>query len=600
MKTLARLLRFGRPYRWLLLNGVISMAILSAIGMARPYLTKLLIDLVVVGGQYRYLLWLSLAVVAVSAARGIFNFLRQYLSQLYGQKVVYDLRNALYDRLQGLSFSYYDTAQTGQLMSRLTGDVEAVRTFLSFGFVHMMDFFFMLTFVLIILFSLDWRLTVASLAAMPFLAVVVIFFDKRVRPAFSAIQQQLAVLTATIQENITGVRVVKAFARESHEVDKFSKENREFFNKSVTASNLWATFIPLMDFVSGLSATFVLWYGGRQYIHDAISLGTLVAFTSYIWTLVWTTRDLGWLLNILEQSVASGERLFEILDTPSAIKDRPDALDLAAVDGHVRFERVSFSYGGEAPVLQDINLDAPPGTLIALLGTTGSGKTSIVDLIPRFYEVSAGRVLVDGRDVRGVTLNSLRRNIGMALQETFLFSASIRENLAYGHPDATDEQIIAAAKAAQAHDFIMELPQGYETMVGERGIGLSGGQKQRVAIARAIVTDPRILILDDSTSSVDMETEHLIHLALREVMRNRTTFVIAHRLSTVKHADEIIVLEEGRIVERGRHEELLRIGGHYKRIYSVQFKDQEEVLSQAAGAAGSGGAAGSAEGGAGK
>ncbi|MHB9059461.1 MAG: ABC transporter ATP-binding protein, partial [Bacillota bacterium] len=491
-------------------------------------------------------------------------------------------------------------AQTGQLMSRLTGDVEAVRTFLSFGFVHMMDFFFMLTFVLIILFSLDWRLTVASLAAMPFLAVVVIFFDKRVRPAFSAIQQQLAVLTATIQENITGVRVVKAFARESHEVDKFSKENREFFNKSVTASNLWATFIPLMDFVSGLSATFVLWYGGRQYIHDAISLGTLVAFTSYIWTLVWTTRDLGWLLNILEQSVASGERLFEILDTPSAIKDRPDALDLAAVDGHVRFERVSFSYGGEAPVLQDINLDAPPGTLIALLGTTGSGKTSIVDLIPRFYEVSAGRVLVDGRDVRGVTLNSLRRNIGMALQETFLFSASIRENLAYGHPDATDEQIIAAAKAAQAHDFIMELPQGYETMVGERGIGLSGGQKQRVAIARAIVTDPRILILDDSTSSVDMETEHLIHLALREVMRNRTTFVIAHRLSTVKHADEIIVLEEGRIVERGRHEELLRIGGHYKRIYSVQFKDQEEVLSQAAGAAGSGGAAGSAEGGAGK
>ncbi|MHB8758309.1 MAG: ABC transporter ATP-binding protein, partial [Bacillota bacterium] len=339
---------------------------------------------------------------------------------------------------------------------------------------------------------------------------------------------------------------------------------------------------------------------GRQYIHASISLGTLVAFTSYIWTLVWTTRDLGWLLNILEQSVASGERLFEILDTPSAIKDRPDALDLAAVDGHVRFERVSFSYGGEAPVLQDINLDAPPGTLIALLGTTGSGKTSIVDLIPRFYEVSAGRVLVDGRDVRGVTLNSLRRNIGMALQETFLFSASIRENLAYGHPDATDEQIIAAAKAAQAHDFIMELPQGYETMVGERGIGLSGGQKQRVAIARAIVTDPRILILDDSTSSVDMETEHLIHLALREVMRNRTTFVIAHRLSTVKHADEIIVLEEGRIVERGRHEELLRIGGHYKRIYSVQFKDQEEVLSQAAGAAGSGGAAGSAEGGAGK
>ncbi len=594
MKTLARLFRFGRPYRWLLVYGVTSMAVLSGIGMARPYLTKLLIDLVIVGGQYRYLLWLSLAVVGVSAARGIFNFLRQYLSHLYGQKVVYDLRNALYERLQYLSFSYYDTAQTGQLMSRLTGDVEATRTFLSFGFIHMMDFFFMLSFVLVILFSLDWRLTLASLAAMPFLAVVVMFFDKRVRPAFSAIQQQLAVLTATIQENITGVRVVKAFARESYEVEKFSRENREFFNKNVTASNLWATFIPLMDFVSGLSATFVLWYGGRQYIHDAISLGTLVAFTSYIWTLVWTTRDLGWLLNILEQSVASGERLFEILDTPSAIKDRPGALELATVHGHVRFEKVSFSYGGEAPVLHDINLDAPPGSMVALLGTTGSGKTSIVDLIPRFYEVNAGRVLVDGHDVRQVTLASLRRHIGLALQETFLFSASIRENIAYGRPDVTDEQVIVAAKAAQAHDFIMELPNGYETMVGERGIGLSGGQKQRVAIARAIATDPRILILDDSTSSVDMETEHLIHLALREVMRDRTTFVIAHRLSTVKHADEIVVLEEGRIVERGRHDELLRSGGHYKRIYDVQFKDQEEVLGTAAG----GSPAGSAEGGA--
>ena len=609
MRVIKKLWPFARRHLVLVVWATLAMAVLSALGMIRPYLTKTLIDRVITGREYFLLPWLAGAIVVVSAGRGVFNYARQYLGELFGQRMVFDLRTALYEHLSGLPFSFYDHAKTGDLMSRLTGDVEAVRAFTSFGFIHVMDFFFMLTYVLIILFYLDLRLTLISLAGMPFLAVIVIIFDRQVRPAFKVVQQSLSALTSRIQENITGVRVVKAFAREGHEIDVFEGRNRGFMDDNLNASFIWARFIPAMDFFSNVASTSVLLFGGLFYIRGLITLGTLVAFTSYIWTLIWTTRDLGWLINQLEQGLAAGERLEEILETPSDLVEKADAFDFGGAGlsadgppaggaaggltgrsspglrGHVRFEGVSFAYDGKTEVLRDVDLDAPPGSMVALVGATGAGKSSLVSLIPRFYDCTAGRVTVDGHDVRDVKLAGLRSHIGLALQETFLFSASIRENIAYGRKGAAAAQIEAAARIAQAHDFIAELPQGYETIVGERGIGLSGGQKQRVAIARALLIDPRILILDDSTSSVDMETEFLIQKDLAAVMRGRTTFVIAHRLSTVKSASQILVMDGGRIVERGTHRELLAAGGRYKEIYDVQFRDQEEILDKMGGAA---------------
>ncbi len=597
MRVIRELWPFARRHLVLVVWATLAMAVLSALGMIRPYLTKELIDRVITGREYSLLPWLAGATIVVSAGRGVFNYARLYLGELFGQRVVFDLRTALYEHLSGLPFDFYDHAKTGDLMSRLTGDVEAVRAFTSFGFIHVMDFFFMLTYVLIILFYLDVKLTLISLTGMPFLALVVIIFDRQVRPAFKVVQQSLSALTSRIQENITGVRVVKAFARETHEVGVFEGRNRGFMDDNLKASFIWARFIPAMDFFSNVASTTVLLFGGLFYIRGLITLGTLVAFTSYIWTLIWTTRDLGWLINQLEQGLAAGERLEEILETPSNLAERVDAYEFGLAGraatagaapppelrGHVRFEDVSFAYDGKTEVLRDIDLDAPPGSMVALVGATGAGKSSLVSLIPRFYDCTAGRVTVDGHDVRDVKLAGLRSHIGLALQETFLFSASIRENIAYGRKGASAAEVEAAARIAQAHDFITELPQGYETVVGERGIGLSGGQKQRVAIARALLIDPRILILDDSTSSVDMETEFLIQKDLAAVMRGRTTFVIAHRLSTVKSASQILVMDGGRIVERGTHEELLAAGGRYREIYDVQFRDQEEIMDKMGG-----------------
>jgi ATP-binding cassette subfamily B multidrug efflux pump len=589
MRVARRLWPFCRRHTALVIWATVSMAVLSALGMIRPYLTKELIDRVIIGQRYGLLPWLAAGVVAVSAGRGVFNYVRQYLGELFGQRVVFDLRLALYRRLSSLPFSYYDTAKTGDLMSRLTGDVEAVRAFASFGFVHIMDFFFMLTFILIILFMLNVQLTLVSLAGLPFLAVIVVLFDRKIRPAFTLVQRSLSSLTARIQESITGVRVVKAFAREGHELDVFAGRNRDFMERNRDAAMIWARYIPAMDFFSGLSSTTVILFGGWLYIQDRITLGTLVAFTSYIGTLIWTTRELGWLINILEHSLAAGERLVEILDTRTTLPERANAVEVGRVSGHVRFEGVSFAYDGQHEVLSGVNLEAPAGALTAVVGETGSGKTTLLSLIPRFYDCSAGRVTIDGVDVRDMRLAELRANVGVALQETFLFSTSIRENIAYGKVDAGAEEVAAAARAAQAEGFIRELPEGYDTVVGERGIGLSGGQKQRVAIARALLVDPRVLILDDSTSSVDMETEYLIQKAMATLMKGRTTFVIAHRLSTVKSADQIVVLERGRIAERGTHAELLAAGGRYRAIYDVQFRDQEEITARMADAAGGAG-----------
>lgn len=577
-------LRRYLPYQ---VVAILSMMFLTLAGLIRPYLTKVLVDQVLTARQYNLLVPLVAATIGISVVRGFFNYGQQYFGEKSGQNLVYDLRTSLYRHLQKLSFSYYDKAQTGQLMSRLTSDVTMVQDFFSFGLVHMFDFFFMVGFGLIIIVGLDWQLTLICLAFVPFMAALILTFDRKIRPVFKDIQQQMATLTAGLQENISGVRVVKSFAREPHEMGKFAGNNTGNLKKNMRASWLFSDYLPLMNFMGGISATLVLWYGGRQVINHQISMGTLIAFTNYMWYLLGPIDGLGWLVNMFEQALASGDRLLEILETPCGIADLPGAQQLAECRGHVRFENVSFAYDSGNEILTDVDIDVPAGTTCALVGATGSGKTSIINLLGRLYEPSAGRVTIDGHDIRGLTLDSLRSRVGAVLQETFLFSATIRDNIAYGNPDAPFEAVQAAAKAARAHDFIMEMKDGYETTVGERGIGLSGGQKQRVAIARALLVNPAILVLDDATSSVDMETEYEIQGALNELMHTRTTFVIAHRISSVKNADQILVLDQGRVVERGRHDDLLARGGIYRQIYDVQFRDQDAVRE--ARAAGEGG-----------
>jgi ATP-binding cassette subfamily B protein len=497
--------------------------------------------------------------------------------------VAYDVRNQLYDHVQRLSFSYHDTAQTGQFMSRATSDVEAVRAYTGPGLMDLTHSVVLLVSVMVILVAVNPRLAIITMIPTILIFAITVRFGRSIRPVHMRIQQFFSRMSTTLQENLSGVRVVKAFARESHEIEKYQKDNWQLLSENMRSVRLWSFDFPMMRFLTGVSTALLLWFGGQDVVAGRLSVGTVVAMNAYLVSLSWPLRRMGWVVNLLARASASGERLFEIIDAKSAVAEKPDSIALPRLDGHVRFEQVTFSYGGR-PVLRDVDIDAKPGEVVALLGLTGSGKTTVVNLIPRFYDVGMGRISVDGHDVRDVTLASLRRQIGVVLQENFLFSATVRENIAYGRPDASMDDVIAAARAAHAHDFIENLPYGYETRVGERGITLSGGQKQRVAIARALLMDPRILILDDSTSSVDTETEHLIQQALTRLMEGRTTFVIAQRLTTILRADQILVMQDGVVVQRGRHEELLAQGGLYKRIYDLQLSDQERARHDLAAA----------------
>lgn len=588
MSVLVRLMRYTlRYWRWTLL-GFLAMAGALYTRLIVPRLIQRAIDQGILGRDPGVLLSTAGFILAMALMGGVIRFAERYSMEYMCQRVIYDLRNDLFNHLQTLSFSYYDEAHTGQLMSRVTGDVETLRRFLSRGMLGLAENFVMLVTVVIILVRYHPGLAAASLAMLPFLTYAVVQFGRKVRPAYWAIQAQAATMTAVLQENITGVRVVRAFAREDSEEAKFEVENREYHRRQVAAVKLQAYYMQFMTFLSNLGVAVVLLYGGRLVIEGVLTIGIIVAFTSYLGLLMMPLRMLGMVVSLAQRAVASGQRVFEILDTKPEIKDEPGAVELGTVEGHIEFRDVSFGYGNgltpEALVLRDINLEVPAGKTVALLGATGSGKSSIINLVPRFYDPTQGQVLIDGQDIRRVTLQSLRRQIGMVLQETFLFSASLQENIAYGRSSATQAEIEAAAKAAYIHDFIVSLPEGYKTLIGERGVGLSGGQKQRLAIARALLMNPRILILDDSTSSVDTETEYLIQQALANLMRGRTTIVIAQRLSTIKNADEIVVLEGGRIVQRGRHEDLLAEGGMYGEIYDLQLRRQEPAAVAAADA----------------
>ncbi len=575
MSVLGRLLKFAAPYWKRYALAFIFLLAISGLTLLQPMVIRWVVDGVLATESYDLLIYGALAIFGVAALKGVIQYLQRFNMAYAGQKVVFDIRNTLYEHLQQLSYSFYDQTQTGQIMSRVTSDVDAAQRFLSNGAIQIVSNAVSFFATLILMLSLNWRLTLMSMVTVPVLAWRVQVYATKVRPMFTQIQQQVAVVNTRIQENIAGQRVVKAFARKQYEIDKFERDNMELLHRSIRAERLSAINWSLMRLLTEMSLAIILWYGGRQVISTELTLGTLMSFNMLLGQLLGPIRMLGWQVSMVQRTIASGERIFEILDTQADVRDKPGAKPIGEIEGRVTFENVSFAYDGVNMVLKNINLDVSPGETVAILGGTGSGKTTLINLIPRFYDVTEGRILIDGVDIRDVTIESLRRQIGIVTQETFLFSASLRDNIAYGKPEATDEEIIEAAKAAHIHDFIMSLPDGYDTLIGERGVGLSGGQKQRVAIARALLMDAKILLLDESTSSVDVETEMQIQQAFSKLLKDRTAFIIAQRLSTVRDADRVIVLDNGRIVEEGTHEELLQLGGIYTAIYNLQFRPQE-------------------------
>ncbi|MGI6643187.1 MAG: ABC transporter ATP-binding protein [Bacillota bacterium] len=575
MAILRRLTGFAKPY-WKVYVGIFVIVVaMTGLGLLQPMVTRWLVDDVLVNGRWDMLLWGALAFVGLSVVGAVLAYIQRYGMAWAGQRIIYEIRNRLYEHLQQLSFSFYDEAQTGQLMSRVTADVEHTRMFLSHQLVQIVAATVRFVSTMALMLSLNWQLTLVALIPVPILIWRVQIYATIIRPRYWSIQQLLGVMTATLQENITGQRVVKSFARKKHEMEKFERDNMAYLNKNVETVRASAFNQSLMTMLTEACLGLVFFWGGRQAIRGELSVGTLIAFNQLILQTVQQVRMLGMWVSGAQRAIAAGERIYEILDTEAAVKDKPGAKAIDTVRGHVVFENVGFAYDGENTVLEDINLNVKPGETIAILGGTGSGKSTLINLLPRFYDVTKGRILLDGHDIRDITLESLRRQIGVVTQETFLFSASLRDNIAYGRPDATDAEIIAAAEAAHIDEFIDSLPNGYNTVIGERGVGLSGGQRQRVAIARALLMDAKILLLDESTSSVDVETEMRIQAAFQKLLQNRTSFIIAQRLSTIRNADRIIVLDKGRIVEQGTHRELLEKGGIYTAIYDLQFRSQE-------------------------
>ncbi len=580
MRYLWRSLGFLKRY-WLLAVGTfLGLLISTATRLAIPRLTQTIIDNGIGARRLDVVIWAAAGTVGLAVAGSVFTFLQGMLSARTAQGIAYDLRNQLYAKIQSLSFSYHDRAQTGQLLTRATSDVDVVRMFVGMGFIQLLSAVLMMVGSIVLLFVTDWQLALIILVLVPLTFGVFGFFASKARPLFKRIQQRLADLNTVLQENLAGVRVVKAFAREGYEAQRYALANQNLFDLNLVVGRLFAGAIPLIFLIANLALLAVYWVGGQQTIAGNLSVGRLVAFSNYMLMAFFPMLMLGMIMAMISQAGASAERVFEILDAQSEVVEKPDAIELGSIQGRVAFKDVGFRYfaGGEL-VLQDVSFTAEPGQTVALLGVTGSGKSTIVALIPRFYDVSDGQVTVDGHDVRDVTLESLREQIGVVLQETTLFSGTIRDNIAFGQPDAPLEDVVAAARAAEAHDFIVDFADGYETVVGERGVTLSGGQKQRIAIARALLLDPRILILDDATSSVDYETEYRIQQALERLMEGRTSFVIAQRIATVLNADQILVLERGEIVARGTHEELMETSPIYVEIYCSQLQGEGDTIS---------------------
>ncbi len=579
MKSFIRIFTLLRPYAWQVAVALLLLLLITAVNLIIPEIIRQVIDRGLVGGETRFLLNAAMIILGLGLLNAGLDFFNRYLSSWIAYRVTYDLRNRLYDHIQHLSFSYHDFTQTGQLISRCIEDVRSVQQFTGAGVVDLIRICLLLIGVTIILFFENSRLAAIALIPMIPLLFTTTRFGGRVGKLFYQVDKAMGDLSSRLQENVSGVQVVRAFAREPYEIQRFNERNRQLFEARITVIHEWSRVMPTSHFLIAMSTVLILWFGGNMVLKGLMTLGEVVAFNSYLLLMAEPARQLVMLVNTAGEASAGIRRIFEVLEEESEIVSPLDAIILPPLFGHVEFKDVCFRYEREkTTALEDINLSVQPNQVIALIGPTGSGKTSLVNLIPRFYDVTEGSVQVDGIDIRNVELPSLRRQIGLVLQTSLLFSDTIWANIAYGRPDASMADIVAAAKAAQAHDFILELPDGYETEIGERGITLSGGQRQRVAIARALLLDPRILILDDSTSSVDTHTERLIQRALDRLMQGRTTFIIAQRLSSVRRADLILVLDRGRIVERGTHDDLLEAEGLYREIYELQLRGQEMVL----------------------
>jgi ABC-type multidrug transport system fused ATPase/permease subunit len=570
-----RLLGFLRPYKWSLGVSVVLAVGSQAAAVVLAFLTGNALGHVIESDDRSRLWMLVGAVLVVGAVRALLMAGRRLISGRQAIGVEFDLRNAMYNKLTRLSFGFYDRHQTGQLMSRATVDLQSVRFFLGYGLIFFFQHILTVVGVTAVMFFVNWRLALIASVIAPPLVAVAYRYSHVAHPILRDVQQRLADMTTVAEENIVGVHVVKSFAREPDEQEKFEHRSERVFDQSVNANRQRALYVPLLSFLPLLSQAAVVLVGGRMVIDGQLDFSDFFVFNVLVVMLVMPLRMLGMWIGQAQRATASGERIFEVIDEHEDVAERPGAEELPPGEGRVRFDDVSFAYVVGRPVLEEVALDLEPGTNVALIGHTGAGKTTLASLVPRFYDVTAGRVTIDGVDVRDLSLTSLRRAIGVVSQDPFLFSASVRENIAFGVAEAGDDQVIEAARLAQAHDFIERLPDGYDTVIGERGITLSGGQRQRVAIARALLVDPRILILDDATASVDATTEARIRLGLRQAMRGRTTIIIAHRLSTIALADELVVLDRGRVVARGRHEELIGRSPVYREIYEHGLLERE-------------------------
>ncbi len=595
LRNLGRAMRFLFHHRRIALIATVSLFLSIGAQLAVPQMVQNILDAVANGlmlqqaggadaaaqaAVMQAMIWSFVLILAFAVARGAFAFTQAFMAETLSQNVAFDFRNELFAKIQRLSFSYHDRNRTGQLMVRATDDVEKLRLFLGQGLLLALQAFVLLTGALVMLLLTNVRLTMVVLPILPIALVLFMIFGAVTQPLFGKIQAKLSAMNTVLQESVAGIRVIKAFAQEPKQSAKFRARADDLMRQQIMVSGVFSFLFPVIFLIANLGQAAVLYYGGRQIIAETLTVGEWQKFSLYLIFVFFPIGQLGFIISQMSQASASADRIFEILDAHNEVVDKPGAPPIPSLQGRVEFRNVTFRYfhSGE-PVLSDISFTAEPGQMVALLGATGSGKSTVINLLPRFYDVSEGQVLIDGHDVRDVQLESLRRQIGIVLQETNLFSGTIRDNIAYGRPDASEEEIVAAAKAAAAHDFIMSFPAGYDTPVGERGTTLSGGQKQRIAIARALLLNPRILILDDSTSSVDVTTEALIQEALDRLMLGRTSVVIAQRISTVLHADQILVLDGGRVAARGRHRELLESSPIYAEIYRSQLvEDAAEHL----------------------
>lgn len=573
MNTYTRLMIYIRPYKLRLIAALICMVLAAGANLVVPWIIKDVIDKVFTNKDMVMLNIITVGILVTFFLRGIFFYSQTYLMSYIGQRVIIDIREAVYRQLQRLSLSYFDKRQTGTIMSTVTNDVSALQTALVDSLVEMVTEAMILVGSLASMFFLHWKLTILTLLTMPLVLQAINIFGRKLRSAGRILQERTADITAVLQETIAGIRVVKSFAREEYEIDRFGQQNYKNFRAQMKTSQLMAALTPVIEVLAAIGVVFIIWYGGMEVIDGTITSGALIAFLIYVVNLANPVKRLSRVYGNIQRALAAAERVFEVIDTEPEIREAPGAVDLPVVQGYVAFEQVTFAYTPGQPALQNLTLTVKPGEMVAIVGPSGAGKTTIANLLPRFYETNEGRILVDGHDIRTVTLQSLREQIGIVPQETVLFNGTIYDNILYGRLNASEEDVMAAAKAANAHEFIVKLTDKYQEQIGERGAKLSGGQRQRIAIARAILKNPRILILDEATSALDTESEKLVQQALDKLMVGRTSFVIAHRLSTVQRADMIVVLDKGRIIEQGTHGELLTKGGLYHKLHQVQFTE---------------------------